>query len=103
MSSWKERLVADIDHQRVKTPLEPAIEGVQFTPARPRGRHIELLLEKWPHTSSRYLRACELHRLLWTMPQPQREMMRALVRTSGSNWDRVCRQYASAEACGRVI
>ena len=30
-------------------------------------------------------------------------MMRALVRTLGPNWDRICRQYASAEACGRVV
>jgi hypothetical protein len=31
----KQRRVAESDHQRVKTPLEPAIEGVQVTPARP--------------------------------------------------------------------
>ena len=45
----EKRIVAEIDHHRVKTPLEPAIEGVQVTPARPRRRHtvpaVELLLE----------------------------------------------------------
>ena len=45
----EKRMVAEIDHHRVKTPLEPVIEGVQFTPVRPRGRHtvptVESLLE----------------------------------------------------------
>jgi hypothetical protein len=45
----KQRIVGKIDHHRVKTPLEPAIEGVQVPPARPRRRHtvpaVELLLK----------------------------------------------------------
>ena len=45
----EKRIVAAIDHHRVKTPLEPAIEGIQVTPVRPRRRHTvpaaELLLE----------------------------------------------------------
>ena len=42
-------IVAQIDHHRMKTPVEPAIEGVQVPPARPRRRYtvptVELLLE----------------------------------------------------------
>ena len=34
----KRRIVAEIDYHRVKTPLEPAIEGVQVTPVQPRSR-----------------------------------------------------------------
>ncbi len=45
----KQRIVAEIDHYRVKTPLEPAIEGFQVASLRPRRRHtvpaVELLLE----------------------------------------------------------
>ena len=45
----EKRIVAEIDHHRVQTPLEPAIEGIQVTPIRPRRRHTvpaaELLLE----------------------------------------------------------
>jgi hypothetical protein len=45
----EQRIVAEIDHHRVKTVLDPAIEGVQVTPARPqRGNTvpaIQLLLE----------------------------------------------------------
>jgi len=45
----KQRIVAEIDYHRVKTPLEPAIEGVQVTPARPRRGHtvpaVQLLLK----------------------------------------------------------
>src|SRR5215467_16386245 len=43
------RKVGEIDHHRVKAPLEPAIECVQITPVWPRSRHtvppIQLLLE----------------------------------------------------------
>jgi hypothetical protein len=45
----EQRIVAEIDHHRMKTPLEPAIEGVDVTPVRPRRRHtapaVELFLE----------------------------------------------------------
>ena len=37
----EQRIVAEIDHQRVTAPLEPAIEGVQVTPPRPgRGKAV---------------------------------------------------------------
>ena len=45
----KQRIVAEIDYHRVKAPLEPAIEGVQVPPARPRRGHtvpaVQLLLK----------------------------------------------------------
>ena len=45
----EKRIVAEIDHHRVKAPLEPAIEGIQVTPVRSCRRHavpaVELLLE----------------------------------------------------------
>jgi hypothetical protein len=41
--------VGEIDHHRVKAPLEPAIERVEITPVWPHSRHtvppIQLLLE----------------------------------------------------------
>ena len=45
----EQRIVAEIDHHRMKTPLEPVIEDVQVTPARPRRGNtvpaVKLLLE----------------------------------------------------------
>jgi hypothetical protein len=32
----------------------------------------------------------------------QRDMMRKLVRTYGTDWDRICSEYARAEASGAV-
>jgi hypothetical protein len=49
---FEKRIVAEIGHHRVKTPLEPAIKRVQVPPVRPRGRHsvpaVELLLKNLP-------------------------------------------------------
>ena len=35
----EQRIVAEIDHHRVKTQFGPSTEGVQITPVRPRRRH----------------------------------------------------------------
>ena len=79
----KQRRVAESDHQRVKTPLEPAIEGVQVTPARPqRGNPAptsQLLLED---LAAHFLQApAGLFRVLTFRKQVDRRLSPEIFRT----------------------